>query len=123
MQHTDLFDSRDLRCKTPYGAVPSGTTVQLTLRPYRTSAFSRAILTARFESRPRDEVVHIFLPWTGLDGDRDLFSGALPTEDYVGLVWYSFRLESLLIISLTASCMTWGFTGLAVWDEIGRAHV
>ena len=95
MQHTDLFDSRDLRCKTPYGAVPSGTTVQLTLRPYRTSAFSRAILTARFESRPRDEVVHIFLPWTGLDGDRDLFSGALPTEDYVGLVWYSFRLESL----------------------------
>lgn len=95
MQHTDLFDSRDLRCKAPYGAVPSGTTVQLTLRPYRTSAFSRAILTARFESRPRDEVVHIFLPWTGLDGDRDLFSGALPTEDYVGLVWYSFRLESL----------------------------
>ena len=35
------------------------------------------------------------MPWTGLDGDRDLFSCALDTGDYVGLVWYSFRLERL----------------------------
>ena len=95
LQNRDIFDPRDARCKLPYGAVPSGTAVQITLRPYRTSAYSRAVLTAQFESRPSDDTVHIFLPWAGLEGDRDLFSGFLPTEDYVGLVWYSLRLESL----------------------------
>ena len=29
------YNSRDSRCKSPYGAVPSGTKVQLTLRPLR----------------------------------------------------------------------------------------
>jgi len=93
MEETPIFDPRDSRYKTPYGAVASGRAVRFTLRPPRSAAFSRAVLTARFESRTGDDVVHIFMPWTGLEGDRDLFSGVLPTEDYVGLVWYSFQLE------------------------------
>ena len=35
------------------------------------------------------------MPWRGLEGDRDVFAVTLETGDYVGLVWYSFRLEGL----------------------------
>ena len=52
------------------------------------------MLRARFEFRG-EEIAEVPMPWTGLDGDRDLFSCALDTGDYVGLVWYSFRLERL----------------------------
>ena len=51
MTHPPIFDSRDPRYKTPYGAVPSGTAVTLTLRPPRGLGFSWARLTARYESR------------------------------------------------------------------------
>ena len=42
------FDSRDSRYKRPYGAVPSGTRVALTLRPPRAGGFSAATLIAYF---------------------------------------------------------------------------
>ncbi len=86
-----LFDSRDLRYKSPYGAVPGGTQVRLTLRPPRTLAFTRAVLSARFESRD-DETLTLPMAWTGLELGRDLFSCTLDTSDYLGLVWYSFTL-------------------------------
>lgn len=91
---TQWFDPADSRCKTPYGAVPSGTAVTFTLRPARAEGFSRAVLTARWEFEA-DRVTETVLPWTGMDGDRDLFSAALDTEGYVGLVWYTLRLEGL----------------------------
>ena len=94
MTDTPIFDSRDPRCKTPYGAVASGVPVRLTLRPRRGDGWSRAFVKARFEFR-NDETVTLPMPWTGLDGDRDLFSCELDTAGYLGLVWYSFRLERL----------------------------
>ena len=45
------FDPRDPACKSPYGAVPPGTAVHLTVRPLRAWGFSRVTLSARFESR------------------------------------------------------------------------
>ena len=92
-EHT-IFDARDLRCKTPFGAVASGTPVALTLRPGRGEGWSRAFLRARFEFRD-NEVRTLPMPWTGLEGDRDLFSCTLETTDYLGLIWYSFVLERL----------------------------
>ena len=89
-----IYNSRDPRCKSPYGAAASGTLVLLTLRPPRQEGYSRALLTARFEAR-EDEVRAVPMPWSGLDGDRDLFSCVLDTGDYVGLVWYTFTLERL----------------------------
>ena len=94
MTDTLLFDPRDERYKSPYGAGSAGTVVNFALRPERAQAFSRAVLTARFESRA-NELVRIFLPWSGRDGERDVFAGSLPTGDYVGLIFYSFRLEGL----------------------------
>ena len=89
-----VYNSRDPRCKSPYGAVPSGTKVQLTLRPLRAEGFSRATMSARFEFRD-DATVTLNMPWSGMDGARDLFTCTLDTGDYVGLVWYSFGLERL----------------------------
>ena len=86
------FDPDDLRCKAPYGAVESGETVHFTIYPPRSEGFVRGILTAQWEFEG-DRVTETALPWSGLMGDRDLFSGALDTGNYVGLIWYSFRLE------------------------------
>ena len=94
MHYGPTYNSRDLRYKNPYGAVASGTQVQFTLRPPRQECFCHASLTARFESRS-NEILLIKMPWAGFELGRDMFSAALDTEGYVGLVWYSFRLEQL----------------------------
>ncbi len=88
------FDPRDPSCKSPYGAVPSGTAVRFTVRPLRAWGFSRVTLSARFESRA-NEIIPCSLAWSGLERERDCFSGALETGDYVGLVWYTIRMEGL----------------------------
>ena len=89
-----IFDPRDRRYKTPYGAVPAGTKVDFRLRPRRQLGFSRAVLRARFEM-DGDRVCEAAVPWVGTDLGYDCFAGTLDTGDYVGLVWYSFRLERL----------------------------
>ena len=89
-----IYNSRDLRYKTPYGAVPCGTRVQFTLRPDRAAGFSHAVLRARLELR-ENETLCVPMPWTGTQLGVDEFSCILDTEDYVGLVWYSFVLEGL----------------------------
>ena len=88
------FDSRDSRYKQPYGAVPSGTQVSLTLRPLRTEGFSQAVLIAYFESS-QERRLELPMAWDGIDGDRDVLKVILDTGDHVGLIWYSFRLEGL----------------------------
>ena len=94
MLDPQTFDSRDVRYKQPYGAVPSGTRVNLALRPLRTGGFSEGMLIAYFESR-NEERLEVPMEWKGMDGDRDVFGVVLDTGDYVGLVWYSFRLMGL----------------------------
>jgi cyclomaltodextrinase len=88
------YDSKDLRFKTPYGAVPGGTEVTFTLRPLRSEGYSRGILTARLESWDNKRI-EVPMVWTGLDGERDMFTGSINTDGYMGLIWYSFRLERL----------------------------
>ena len=94
MPYLPTYDSRDSRYKSPYGAVSSGTQVQLTLRPPRAECFSHASVNVRFESR-FNEMLILKMPWQGHDLGQDLFSVELDTTGYVGLVWYSFRLEKL----------------------------
>ena len=93
-QGPQYFDPADPRCKAPYGAAPSGTRVRFTLRPPRSAGFSRGFLTARWEF-DGDRVTELALPWTGRDGAVDCFSGELDTAGYVGLVWYTLRLEGI----------------------------
>jgi glycosidase len=94
MSAQPIYNSRDPRYKTPYGAVSAGTVVQFTLRPSRREAFSHAQLIARFESRG-DQTVKQSLTWMGMELGQDLFCGSLDTGDYIGLVWYSFTLTGM----------------------------
>ncbi len=94
MPYIPTYNSRDPKYKTPYGAVPSGTQVQFTLRPPRAESYSHASVCARFESWG-DQIVLMKMPWQGFEEGHDLFTVSLDTGDYVGLVWYSFRLEKL----------------------------
>ncbi len=106
-----VYDSRDLRYKKPYGAVPSGTKVQFTLRPDRAEGFSRAALTAVFEF-DGNRTVKVPMPWVSTELGRDEFSCELDTGDYVGLVWYTFHLERLdgRVLNLGTHQMT-GYDG------------
>ena len=51
-------------------------------------------LTARLEQWD-NQIITVELPWTDTDLGRDAFSGVLDTGDYVGLVWYTFQLETI----------------------------
>ena len=94
MIDAQTYDSKDLRFKTPYGAVPGGTEVTFTIRPLRSEGYSRGVLTARLESWDNRRI-EVSMVWTGLDGERDMFTGSINTDGYMGLIWYSFRLERL----------------------------
>ena len=93
MSDSTVYNARDSRYKSPYGAVPAGTQVHFTLRPNRAEGFSRGLLTARLEST--NQTLQIPMPWTDTDFVQDAFTCTLDTDTYVGLIWYSFRLETL----------------------------
>ena len=107
---TQWFDPADLGCKSPYGAVGSGTKVTFTARPRRQDCFAGGVLTARWEF-DSDNVTETALTWAGLDGDLDCFTGELDTEGYVGLVWYTLRLYRF-----DGSFEESGEYQLTVWD-------
>lgn len=109
------YNSKETAFKAPYGAVPCGTRVRFTLRPLRAEGFSRGVLLARLEARD-NETLELSLPWEGSDLGRDCFCGSLDTGDYVGLIWYSFRLEGL-----DGRCRTSESYQLTVYD--GREEV
>lgn len=85
----DCYNPRDLAYKTPYGAVPTGTSVNFTLRPLRSLGFSGGQLIANMEG---DKIVTLPLVWTDSQQGYDHFTVTLPTEKFMGLVWYHFRL-------------------------------
>ena len=68
--------------------------MRFTLRPPRAEGFSHATLTARFESR-NDQTTALSMPWQGFELGQDVFTAQLDTAGYVGLVWYSFKLDRL----------------------------
>lgn len=87
----ETYDSRQEAFKSPYGAVSSGTQVTLHLRPRREWGFASAQVFVRFEFSPSRNQALPMYDEEGT-GDRDCFTCVLSTEDYIGLIWYSFRL-------------------------------
>ena len=84
------FDSRDERCKSPYGAVPCGTEVALRLYTDADEGAARAWLVVHAEFA--DERTE--LPLTAEPTDGGLaFRGAYRAPAEGELVWYCFRLE------------------------------
>lgn len=91
MRDPFVFDPRSECCKKPYGAVPCGTAVSYTVRPLRAEGWSRCVLVARREFSNLETETE--LPCTGIDGDRNRFSGTFPAPAEPELVWYWFRLS------------------------------
>ena len=87
-----IFDSRDLRFKSPYGAVPAGTKVNITLRPLHADGYTHARLVAYLEFWNNHQI-ELDLPLHSIEEDRDVFTGTLDTGNYVGLVWYCLYLS------------------------------
>ena len=91
MRDPFVFDPRSEYCKKPYGAVPCGTAVSYTVRPLRAEGWSRCVLVAQREFSNLETETE--LPCTGIDGDRNRFSGTFPAPAEPELVWYWFRLS------------------------------
>ena len=91
MRDPFVFDPRSECCKKPYGAVPCGTAVSYTVRPLRAEGWSRCVLVAQREFSNLETETE--LPCTGIDGDRNRFSGTFPAPVEPELVWYWFRLS------------------------------
>lgn len=94
MKNREIFDPGEVSCKTPFGAVTAGTEVRLALHPPRRQGWSRARLTVFYEDGEARESVP--MSWEGHSLGRDTYAGRFRVAaDYIGLVWYSFLLESL----------------------------
>ena len=107
---TSWFDSRDLACKSPFGAVPCGTRVQFCLRPEAGAAITRCELLAHAEFADHWET----LPLEAAQEDgAAVFRGAYTAPRQADLVWYHFR---LFWADGGTSC--YGKTGLCAWDAV-----
>ena len=82
-----VFDPRDSRYKSPFGAVACGTPVTFTLRPLAGESFTACRAVLRREFAGAEEVFD--LPDAG--GRGDLFSGVVHAPAEPDLVWYTFR--------------------------------
>ena len=86
---SSVFDSRDLRCKAPYGAVPCGTEITLTVFPLAAEGFQSCALVLFHEFA--DLRAEIPLRPAGPEGDRFLFTGTFQAPAEPELIWYRFR--------------------------------
>ena len=84
------FDSRSEDCKAPYGAVPCGTKVAVSLYAEADEAVTRAVLVAHAEFADAWTETELF----AVDvGGRRAFRGVYAAPDEGELVWYHFRLD------------------------------
>ena len=85
------FDSRSLAFRRPFGAVETGSEVEMCIRPSRGLGVTRAFLcqicdeTGRTSERQMD--------WEDLSCGTDVYSIRFRAPETPGLVWYYFRLE------------------------------
>ncbi len=107
---TSWFDPRDPHCKSPFGAVPCGTRVQLCLRPEAGAAVTRCELLAHAEFADT---------WTATELSpaqecgNAVFRGEYSAPRDADLVWYHFRLTWA---DGGMSCC--GKSGLCAWDTV-----
>ena len=84
-----VFDSRNELYKIPYGAVPCGTRIDLTLRPPRAEGFTACTLVIYQEFA--GQRLELPLSPAGEWEDRSLFTISYTAPEEPELIWYSFR--------------------------------
>lgn len=80
-----VFDPRDIRYKSPFGAVSCGTTVSFTLRPLPREQFTACTLLIWQEFAFHAQEIDLPSPGEGL------FSGTFTAPETPELIWYGFR--------------------------------
>ena len=83
------YNSREERCKSPYGAVPCGTQVELALYPEEGEAIVGCVLVVHgeFADQWQDTELHV-----SYEEGRPVFRGSFTAPAEPELVWYRFRL-------------------------------
>lgn len=89
---TQLYNARDIACKSPYGAVPAGTEIQFSLYPKRREAVQEIRLLIVQEGNPAQQS-SIRLQWNGLAEDCDCYHAAYTVAN-TGLYWYYFYVRT-----------------------------
>ena len=84
-----IFNPRDERDKRPYGAVPCGTSISVTLRPPVQEGFAECTLVLCCEFAGTHQ--EIPLRPAGTEGGRSLFAGSYDAPAQPELAWYCFR--------------------------------
>ena len=104
------FNSRDSRCKTPYGAVVCGTRVTLSVYPEEGDAHERVILVAHGEFADTWEETE--LSPLRVDG-KLVFRGVYDAPAEPELVWYHFR-----VLGADGGEWRFGKNGVKSWEEL-----
>ena len=86
-----VYDSRSELCRSPVGAVPSGTTVRIRAYPESERFPIRGYLVVWADG---GYPYPLQMTHKGRYEDRELFEIEIPTRDYVGLIFYHFRFEN-----------------------------
>ena len=105
-----LFDPRDARCKSPFGAVTTSAAVDFTFYP-RGHAVTGCTLLAHHEFSDRWKETELF-PTTD-EGGAPAFSGTFFAPSQPELIWYHFRLRWA---DGGESC--YGKDGFQSWDKV-----
>lgn len=105
-----LFDPRDARCKSPFGAVTTFAAVDFTFYPHG-HAVTGCTLLAHHEFSDRWTETELF-PTTDEDG-APAFSGTFFAPSQPELIWYHFRLRWA---DGGESC--YGKDGFQSWDKV-----
>ena len=105
-----LFDPRDARCKSPFGAVTTFAAVDFTLYP-REHAVTGCTLLTHHEFSDRWTETEL-LPGTDEAGEH-IFSGTFFAPSQPELIWYHFRLHWA---DGGVSC--YGRGGFQAWDKV-----
>ena len=85
MSERYVFDPRDIRYKSPFGAVSCGSTVSFTLRPLVREQFTTCTLLIWSEFAYHAQEIDLPSPGEGL------FCGTFTVPDAPELIWYGFR--------------------------------
>ena len=85
MSERYVFDPRDTRYKSPFGAVACGTEVRFTLRPLAKEKFTACTLLVWNEFAFHSQEVELSAPGEGL------FTGTFTAPEEPELIWYGFR--------------------------------
>ena len=105
-----LFDPRDARCKSPFGAVTTFAAVDFTLYPREHTVTGCTLLTHHeFSDRWTETEL---LPGTDEAGEH-IFSGTFFAPSQPELIWYHFRLHWA---DGGVSC--YGRGGFQAWDKV-----